>query len=264
MQRIQKLEETMSAEVGAPTYYCKLIPILHSSGMGKSRLVNEIGKDIFTISFTLRSGEERGYPPGDPEITRFLDSSLELSITQMHARAVAPISASFEHGMSLDGTKQSMIPSLIPTLAHAWMATEDDLTPRRWIELMAPLDIDTNPITLTADGLAAKFAMTRSSGRKDFCTAVQQTVTATYNNLVLDQEWLSMFNSRAYFTSLSEHPVVRERLLRFCRKITKACGGRTVLLVFDEVSRLFPTGYDEVNEIGFITALRRILQIMHK
>ncbi|KAF8249115.1 hypothetical protein K440DRAFT_641481 [Wilcoxina mikolae CBS 423.85] len=201
MQKIQKLEETMSAEAGAPTYYCKLIPILQSSGMGKSRLVNEIGKDIFTISFTLRSGEESGYPPGDPEITRFLDSSLELSIAQMHARAVALISASFEHC--------------------------------------------TNPITLNADGLAAKFAMTRSSGRKDFCTAVQQAATATYYNLVSDQEWLSMFNSSAYLTSLSEHPVVRERLLRFCRKITKARGGRTVLLVFDEVSRLFPTGYDE-------------------
>ena len=40
-----------------------------------------------------------------------------------------------------------------------------------------------------------------------------------------------------------------------------ARGGRTVMLVFDEVSRLFPTGYDEANETGCITALGRDLQI---
>ena len=56
--------------------YAKIIPIIQSSGMGKSRLMDEISKSHLTILFTFRKNGESGFPPGDPEITRFVDKAL--------------------------------------------------------------------------------------------------------------------------------------------------------------------------------------------
>jgi len=49
-------------------YYSKSIPIIQSSGMGKSRLADEMGKTNFQFAFVFRSYGDTGYPPGDPEI----------------------------------------------------------------------------------------------------------------------------------------------------------------------------------------------------
>ncbi|KAF8246830.1 hypothetical protein K440DRAFT_661732 [Wilcoxina mikolae CBS 423.85] len=231
----------MMAEAGAPTYYCKLIPIIQSSGMGKSRLVDETSKDLFTISFTLRSGEESGYPPGDPEVTEYMDSSLEMGDAHMHARAAALIAAAFGQ-------------------AHEWMSKNVDVTPLQWHDYMAPLDISTTPgLELGAQGTTEQFALTRSSGRKEFCRKVTDSAGAIYEDLIGDQNWLGMFNCDDFLTRISEHSVIQQRLLRSARKLTKQRGGRTLLLVFDEASRLFPGGFEDT---GFITALRQILQVL--
>ena len=76
-------------------YYAKTIPIIQSSGTGKSRLLDEIGKEFLTMTFILRRPMEDGYPPGDSEITMFLIGKGELITTKarlnavLHARAVA-------------------------------------------------------------------------------------------------------------------------------------------------------------------------------
>ena len=44
--------------------------------MGKSRLMDEISKSHLTILFTFRQNGESGFPPGDPEVTRFVDKAL--------------------------------------------------------------------------------------------------------------------------------------------------------------------------------------------
>ncbi|KAF8541146.1 hypothetical protein BDD12DRAFT_803959 [Trichophaea hybrida] len=240
-EKIQALEAQMMAEAGAPTYYCKLIPIIQSSGMGKSRLVDETSKDLFTISFTLRSGEESGYPPGDPEVTEYMDSSLEMGDAHMHARAAALIAAAFGQ-------------------AHEWMSKSVDVTPLQWHDYMAPLDISTTPgLELGAQGTAKQFALTRSSGRKEFCRKVTDSAGAIYKDLIRDQNWLGMFNCDDFLIRISKHSVIQQTLLRSARKLTKQRSGRTLLLVFDEVSRLFPGGFEDT---GFITALRRILQVL--
>jgi hypothetical protein len=52
--------------------YAKFIPIVQSSGVGKSRLIDQFSKRVPGISFTLRTPGQTGYPPGDPEITDYL------------------------------------------------------------------------------------------------------------------------------------------------------------------------------------------------
>ena len=86
-------------EFNATTYYGKTIPIIQSSGTGKSRLLDEISKEFLTISFVLRHQGEDGYPPGDPEITAFLIGSVDFSTSpdfdaKLHARVVALLAAS--------------------------------------------------------------------------------------------------------------------------------------------------------------------------
>ncbi|KAG5650692.1 hypothetical protein H0H81_011366 [Sphagnurus paluster] len=53
-------------------YYGRFLPIVQSSGMGKSRLVDELGKTYFTIPINLREGNSKGYPPPDIDLREFL------------------------------------------------------------------------------------------------------------------------------------------------------------------------------------------------
>jgi hypothetical protein len=51
--------------------YSKSINIVQSSGTGKSRLADEMGKTNFQFPFVFRNPGETGYPPGDTEITDY-------------------------------------------------------------------------------------------------------------------------------------------------------------------------------------------------
>ncbi|KAF8813408.1 hypothetical protein BYT27DRAFT_7250940 [Phlegmacium glaucopus] len=67
---IQLLSEMRTAaKVKSP--YCTITPIVQSSGMGKSRIVDELAKCIFTIPICLRHPDETGYPRGDAPLWKF-------------------------------------------------------------------------------------------------------------------------------------------------------------------------------------------------
>jgi len=68
--------------------YVKMIPVIQSSGTGKSRLMDEISKDFLSVSFVLRHPGEDGFPPGDTEITGFLTRPFDTE-AQLHARVAA-------------------------------------------------------------------------------------------------------------------------------------------------------------------------------
>jgi hypothetical protein len=73
-------------------YYAKSITIMQSSGMGKSRLLDELSKELLTVSFALRhQHNDVRWPPGDHEITDFLTCSTDYR--ELVARAVALLSA---------------------------------------------------------------------------------------------------------------------------------------------------------------------------
>jgi uncharacterized protein YukE len=61
-------------------YYSKAINILQSSGTGKSRLADELGKTNLEFSFVFRNPGDWGYPAGDPEITNYLRGAAHASI----------------------------------------------------------------------------------------------------------------------------------------------------------------------------------------
>ncbi|KAF8536709.1 hypothetical protein BDD12DRAFT_275668 [Trichophaea hybrida] len=62
--------------------YAQTFDIIQSSGMGKSRVVEELAKEIFSIIFYLRkTAHESGFPAGDPEIYMFLMQPINLETT---------------------------------------------------------------------------------------------------------------------------------------------------------------------------------------
>ncbi|KAF8325609.1 uncharacterized protein EI90DRAFT_3072219 [Cantharellus anzutake] len=54
-----------------PNVYARLLPVVQSSGMGKSRMVDEFSKYHFVVPFNLRKGVE-GYPAPDHAILHWL------------------------------------------------------------------------------------------------------------------------------------------------------------------------------------------------
>jgi hypothetical protein len=53
-------------------HYAKIIPVIQSSGMGKSRLLSEFDKTTLSVYYTTRKPDETGYPPGDKSIRKLL------------------------------------------------------------------------------------------------------------------------------------------------------------------------------------------------
>ncbi|KAF8343349.1 hypothetical protein F5887DRAFT_886857, partial [Amanita rubescens] len=54
--------------------YAKVIFVVQSSGTGKSRMLTEVGKQIFAIPICLRKSTDPGYPPGDKPVVKFLSA----------------------------------------------------------------------------------------------------------------------------------------------------------------------------------------------
>ncbi|KIL67286.1 hypothetical protein M378DRAFT_9526 [Amanita muscaria Koide BX008] len=69
--------------------------VVQSSGMGKSRTVDELGKKCFSIPINLRDAQSTGYPPADLEVLNFL--TIERQEEPSYRRACCFIDALFEH-----------------------------------------------------------------------------------------------------------------------------------------------------------------------
>src|SRR5438874_8835159 len=74
------------------SYYARILPIIQSSGMGKSRLLDEVSKEFLTVSFSLRRPKETGCPPGYPTVRSFLTNGPRKD-EEHNARAVAFLGA---------------------------------------------------------------------------------------------------------------------------------------------------------------------------
>jgi len=87
---------------GEQEYYAKTFCIVQSSGTGKSRLIEEFGKGVMTMSFALRKEGDTGFPPGDEEIYKFLSSPFSRSVNlEIHARAISLLGAIVQTSMFL-------------------------------------------------------------------------------------------------------------------------------------------------------------------
>jgi hypothetical protein len=91
-QAQQKMDDNQETNLG---YYAKTIDIVQSSGMGKSRLVSEMAKEVMTISFVLRTAGETGFPHGDKEILDFVLAGDCTSVKDTHMRAMCLLGGTF-------------------------------------------------------------------------------------------------------------------------------------------------------------------------
>ena len=88
-------EQSAKNKLFSRVQYVKSINVVQSTGMGKSRLVSQLGKKMMTISFVLRYPGQTGFPPGDKEVFEFLLKGNGFDTQQTHERAVCFLSATF-------------------------------------------------------------------------------------------------------------------------------------------------------------------------
>lgn len=78
------------------------MPIVQSSGAGKSRLMDHYGKTHLGVVYTLRVYDQSGYPPGDPEITELMLCSMKETGSDCrslgYATAVGLVASTINHG----------------------------------------------------------------------------------------------------------------------------------------------------------------------
>ena len=87
-----KVLDTLEGRYPDASYYAKILPIIQSSGVGKSRLVDELSKLRVGLFFTLRKRGQSGYPPGDHEVTEFF-----LTAQTKHSAAAGFMASAIEY-----------------------------------------------------------------------------------------------------------------------------------------------------------------------
>ncbi|KAF8328923.1 uncharacterized protein EI90DRAFT_3155623 [Cantharellus anzutake] len=86
--------------------YARLLPIVQSSGMGKSRMVDEFSKKHFVVPFNLRRGAE-GYPAPDHDVLNWF-TRINLKEHESDTRFSAFLTALFERVSNVIGPRNSI------------------------------------------------------------------------------------------------------------------------------------------------------------
>ncbi|KAI9445343.1 hypothetical protein H4582DRAFT_910849 [Lactarius indigo] len=72
---LRALKKHVKEQMTRGKAYARYCSIVQSSGMGKSRLLDEFSKEHFLIPINLRPKDGEGFPPADDEVRDFLTSS---------------------------------------------------------------------------------------------------------------------------------------------------------------------------------------------
>ncbi|KAF8510600.1 hypothetical protein JB92DRAFT_2727559 [Gautieria morchelliformis] len=65
------LSAEASVKMTTSMLYAKVMPVVQSSGTGKSRMLTELGKMVFTLPVCLRAPSDTGYPPSDKAVYEY-------------------------------------------------------------------------------------------------------------------------------------------------------------------------------------------------
>ncbi|KAF8522530.1 hypothetical protein JB92DRAFT_2807319 [Gautieria morchelliformis] len=65
------LSAEASVKMTTSTLYAKVMPVVQSSGTGKSRMLTELGKMVFTLPVCLRAPSDTGYPLSDKAVYEY-------------------------------------------------------------------------------------------------------------------------------------------------------------------------------------------------
>lgn len=245
-------------------FYAKSITIIQSSGTGKSRLVDELGKEFLTISFALRRPtDDITWPPGDPEITDFLTCST--CYRELTARAVALLSGTLAQLTEWCNKK-----------------TQSDQTKemaKTFHDEMAPIDPKSTETTSQTE--------LRSLFRTNFIKDAVEAANQLYQELIYDSTWT---NDHWDAVKMANHKLVQNHLIQPARNLTDCLNERyqvsgdtkagattfissggsqaaikaakpLLLFVFDEAANLWVTTNQERSGYPFY-ALRRVLGLL--
>ncbi|KAJ3904671.1 hypothetical protein F5879DRAFT_1030106 [Lentinula edodes] len=127
----------------SPESYGNVAAIVQSSGFGKSRTVDEIAKQVFTIPMNVRNPSDTSfgaYPPPDLELHEFLANSRRL-VSQTHAFAFFDV-----YNVPPEKFGRSWWLESCPSLTHSDFATQWREYLSKDIPPQYPLIQDTNPL----------------------------------------------------------------------------------------------------------------------
>jgi hypothetical protein len=206
------------SEWSTSKYYSRTISIVQSSGTGKSRLVDEIGKEFVSISFALRLQGETGYPPGDFEITDYL--RLSDRDRDIHGNIVGLLAGVIKHRKPLptmhflhkiNGQSLELMCEKHLVIVSEWYTEYSESHPeasqkeiaREWHDLMAPAKADHMDPIPTAPG---RLPDTRSRFRQQFCKKILETAYSVWKKFGPLNEWVgkildSQANISPFFTA---------------------------------------------------------------
>ncbi|KAF8520349.1 hypothetical protein BU17DRAFT_88933 [Hysterangium stoloniferum] len=90
-------ERFLTAHQDNKAYYGLYLLIVQSSGMGKSRLISELGKnDVFVVHMTLRDITDKGFPPWDDIPANLLSAENAKDSMQYESRCSAFFTSVFK------------------------------------------------------------------------------------------------------------------------------------------------------------------------
>ncbi|KAF8538630.1 hypothetical protein BDD12DRAFT_139219 [Trichophaea hybrida] len=258
-------------------FYSKCINIFQSSGMGKSRLCNELGKHWLQCSFVLRKAGENGYPSGDPEIYKFLMDETIISNT---AKILSLYAAVGEMGQKWTDDKRAACPDI----------TLDALI-RLWHQILQPVDRGGKMSPLPEEqGLE-----TRSKERmemykqlvlraRELCTELSQRWHSTYYNGAFDEaviesdeglrrlfyvpicKLIETYEMRPFVLVFDEAANLNDRLLYWLRRLPMAFYRLPLWSLFlstnNKIDKLFPQSQNDPSERLSGGALRRLDPIL--
>ena len=188
-------------------HYSKFTPTVQSSGVGKSQLLDEFSKKVLGILFTFRMNDDTGYPPGDPEIRKYILDHIprpyDESVSGPLAVAASLIAASIStmHSLVRAGLCQGQCGNLLYYL-HKEMApvavrvaTEQRrLSPTgRETQGTLSLPVATGDRELSPTGRQVQ--STRSLARSKFCTDVSELARSTLKEFASDVTWETAIDS---------------------------------------------------------------------
>ncbi|KAF8544882.1 hypothetical protein BDD12DRAFT_813746 [Trichophaea hybrida] len=228
-------------------YYAKIMPILQSSGTGKSRLINELGNDVLSMSFTLRENGETGFPPGDLEVTKYLKDGIAETKARQHLRVVSFLSATISNiinRMDIHGNDQTFV--------------------RFWQKSIAPDDESISRIRLSITEPASEtLSRARSSYKKSFCNDVVNTAKRLSAQLIHLDDWEQFLRNRD-FVAFSKLSFIEENLDKpLCSLLDRLppndTPGLKSFFVIDEASHLV-----RGDNISLLVTFRRVLSFLKK
>ena len=208
------------AEWSASNHYSRTVSIVQSSGTGKSRLVDEIGKEFLSVSFALRLQGETGYPPGDLEVTNYLRSPKADS--DIHGSVVGLLAGVIEHGKppqqfhllhKINGQSLELMRENHLVIVTEWYTKYSGDHPnasrreiaREWHDLMAPVKIEDKDHVSAAPG---RLPDTRSRFRREFCRKIMKTANLMRDDLGAQPKWVrEMQDSKAIISFFATFPV---------------------------------------------------------